>query len=146
MPRRSVRTAGLPVVAAVLLAIAACGGEAASSPTPRATPSPSSFQSQIEREAAHPDPNFDYGFTVRIGVTAVAPRQLVAACCHVLTWINTTASPVTVVFDHIGGQSGPIPAGGSWTYTPHNVESISYHLAEAPSVTGAVQVNPTVEP
>jgi hypothetical protein len=137
----------LAVIAAVALAavLSACG--ATSAPTTH-TPAPtaSASVSGVVREATNPDPNFDYGFTVQIDAGAVRPHWLVAACCQAITWVNRAGTPVTVVFDHLAVNSGPIPPGGSYGYTPKNVESIAYHVTGATSITGVVQVNPTIEP
>ena len=96
---------------------------------------------QVQREAASPDPNFDYGFTVQITPGGFYPHVLVAACCQPITWHNLTAHATSVAFDVLLVTSPSIPPGGTWVYTPHNVESIAYHSGVDASVTGAVQVN-----
>ena len=93
------------------------------------------------REAASPDPNFDYGFVVQITADGFHPRQLVSGCCKPVTWQNLTSKTESVVFDHQFVNSGPIAPGGSFVYTPQHPVSITYHSALDPSLTGALQVN-----
>jgi hypothetical protein len=135
--------APVAAVAALVIALAACGSTAPATPSP-ASKSPAA--SGLAREAANPDPNFDYGFTVQVTAGGVRPHWLVAACCQPITWKNLTTAPVSVVFDHLAINSGPVPPGGTFVFTPKNVESIAYHLAETPAVTGVVQVNTPLEP
>lgn len=97
------------------------------------------------REAVSPDPNFDYGFVVQITDKGFHPQWLVSACCKAVTWKNLTGGPASVVFDHQLVNSGPIPPGGTFVFTPHNVQSIAYHSAGDPSMIGVLQVNQTFE-
>jgi hypothetical protein len=106
------------------------------------TPKPLSGAS---REAISPDPNFDYGYTVHITAQGFLPHWLVATCCQPITWKNLTGTTASVVFDHLGVASGPIPPGGSFTFTPKNVESIAYHSGVDTSFHAVVQVNQSVE-
>lgn len=140
-----------------LLALTACsGGAGAHAATPRpasthpvaaapsTTPLPTPT-SQVAREAVNPDPHFDYGFVVQITPQGYHPQWLVANCCAPITWRNLTGKTTSVVFDVQGINSGPIPPGGSWVFTPRNVESLVYHSGFDPSVSGNVQVNQTVD-
>jgi hypothetical protein len=113
-------------------------GNPATSPTPPFTPSEA-------REAANPDPNFDYGFTVQVTGDGFHPRWLVAICCRPIIWKNTTDATVTVVFDHLGVTSGPIAPGTIWLFTPKNVQSISYHSGADASIHAVLQVNQPIE-
>ena len=117
------------------------GGSAAASPAA----SPSALTSHAAKEAVSPDPNFDSGFTVQVTSDGFHPKWLVATCCQTVTWKNVSKETVTVVFDHVAGSSGPIPPGGSWEFTPANVESISYHLGSSIAITGVVQVQQNFE-
>jgi hypothetical protein len=129
---------------AVIVLLAACTADsAAQAPSPSttrqrpaatATPDPN-------RERDHPDPHFDFGFTVRITDQGFHPQWLVSLCCDAVTWINDTDAPVRVVFDHQLVHSGEIPPGGSFTWKPKNVQSITYHDGSDPSVRGTLQVN-----
>lgn len=131
----------IAVVAAA--SVVACG-EAATA-TRQASPSRSGTPSTV-REAAQPDPYFDYGFVVQLTTYGFHPHVLVTPCCSAITWKNTTDTTAEVRFDALQVDSGPIPPGGTFVYTPHNIESIAYHLVSDPSLTGAVQVNQTSEP
>ena len=92
------------------------------------------------REAASPDPAFDYGFFVQITSDGFHPKTLVSGCCKAVTWKNLTSRPESVVFDHQLVNSGTIPPGGSWVWTPQNPQSITYH-SSLDAFTGALQVN-----
>lgn len=100
---------------------------------------------ETRREAVDPDPAFDYGFVVQITPTGFHPQQLVAACCAPIVWINLTNRPLSVVFDVEQGNSGLIPPGGQWRWTPPNTEAVAYHCGTLPAMSGGVQVNQTSE-
>ncbi len=140
------RTAPLVTLAAVFLLSGCSASDAVPTPvtTPTATPRHSPL-SAYAREAASPDPYFDLGFTVHIRTAGFLPHQLVSPCCQPITWRNETGAPVIVAFDHLVVTSTPIPPGGTFVFTPKNVESITYHAAENPTMRGAVQVNPSTE-
>lgn len=151
----------LPLVATIaslVVILSACGSGAAATSSPAARPSPSDAAvrglafitpaaipseptTATSREAHSPDPAFDYGFVVQITPDGFHPHILVASCCAPIVWINATNQPNSVVFDVEPGGSGSIPPGGSWAFTPPNVESLSYHSGIYPTMTGAVQVN-----
>jgi hypothetical protein len=97
------------------------------------------------REAQSPDPHFDYGFVVQITAQGFHPQWLVSGCCKPVTWENMTSSTASVVFDHQLVNSGPIPPGGKFVWTPPNVESVTYHAESDPAKTGALQVNQMFE-
>lgn len=137
------RTVPIGLVLAALLSLPACTGTGTPSQHPAAV---SQATAPAEaREAASPDPNFDYGFTVLITSQGFHPHWLVAACCRPITWRNLTPAPVSVVFDHVPGGSGAISPGGGFTFTPGNVESISYHSGSDTSRRGVIQVNQSTE-
>lgn len=101
---------------------------------------------QFPVEQAHPDPAYDTGFWIQITTTGFKPAWLVAPCCQAITWKNLTSQPVTVVFDHVlGGSQTPIPPGGTYIFAPLNVESITYHSGQNPSLKGRISVNQLAE-
>lgn len=117
-------------------------------PTPTlAAPTPVPTSSTgYPAERAHPDPNYDTGFWIQITTTGFHPAWLVAPCCQAITWKNLTNASVTVVFDHVlGGSQRPIPPGGTYIFTPLNVESITYHSGTNPAVKGRISVNQLAE-
>jgi hypothetical protein len=147
-------------VITVLLALPACSSGNGTSKVASATATPHSATlpptgarpsvvpevgRDAPREAVSPDPNFDYGFVVQITDRGFHPQWLVSACCKAVTWKNLTGSPASVVFDHQLVNSGPIPPGGTFVFTPHNVQSIAYHSAGDPAMIGVLQVNQTFE-
>ncbi len=135
-----------------LLLLVGCTASAAA-PPPSPTPSPSASTPRPaptatpdpNRERDHPDPYFDFGFTVRITDRGFHPQWLVSLCCDPVTWINDTNAPVRVIFDHQSVHSGEIPPGGTFTWKPKNVQSVTYHEGEDPSVRGTLQVNQSFE-
>jgi hypothetical protein len=138
------------VVVALLTAIGvtACGSPAPTPPpntltTPRPGATPSATPAgEFSKEAANPDPAYDTGFTIQITNSGFHPQWLIAPCCQAITWKNMTSAPVTVAFDHVVGGSGqPVQPGGEYVFAPPNVESITYHSAQTPSVKGRIQVN-----
>jgi hypothetical protein len=120
---------------------AASGGPATGGPRLSTPGSPL----DAPREAVNPDPNFDYGYVVQITPAGFHPQWLVSGCCKAVTWKNLTDSPTSVVFDHQLVDSGPIAPGGSFVFTPHNVQSIAYHSGTNSSMVGVLQVNQTFE-
>jgi len=152
------RITALGIVLAATVVLTGCSTTATSTgPTPSSRPTPSHTASvpgtgtstedsrAAPREATSPDPNFDYGFVVHITPTGFRPQWLVSGCCKAVTWKNMTGSPAQVVFDHQQVDSGPIPPGGTFVFTPHNMQSIAYHSASNPSMIGVLQVNQTFE-
>ena len=167
---RIARTAG--AFAAALVVLSACGSGAAA-PTATATARPTASAAatatpipsapidgltsvtpaavptepagEPTREAQSPDPAFDYGFVIDITPAGFHPNVLVAACCQALTWINLTDKPNKILFTVELTQSPLIPPGGSWTWIPPNVEAVAYQSVPYPSMTGAIQVNQTVD-
>jgi len=137
----------LAAFVAVLTILTGCSlplATASPSPTPQVARS-ADIPGMDAREAAHPNPDFDFGHTVQFTTEGFHPSILVAACCAPITWQNLTNAPVTVVFDHQLVSSGPIPTGGIWTYTPPTMGSFTYHAVGHPDLHGAVQVNQTFE-
>lgn len=97
------------------------------------------------REAASPDPNFDYGFVVQITADGFHPRWLLSGCCRAVTWKNLTNRMESVVFDHQLVDSGPIPPGGRFVYAPQHPVSVTYHSGLDPSLTATLQVQPEIQ-
>ena len=136
------------VVVALGLALTGCGTSSATSPasvSPSTSATASAGKVDVAREATHPDPNFDYGFTILITDGGFEPHWLVSECCKDITWRNTTSSPVTVTFDHQQVTSTPIPPGGTFVWLPKNIQSVTYHDVGDPSLKGIIQVNQTFE-
>ena len=128
--------------------LSACspGSAASSTATPRPSGAPAHGSSaEVAREAVSPDPSFDYGFKVQITPGGFRPSWLVAGCCEPITWRNLTTETVSVVFDHLQVNSGPIPPGGTYVFTPKNAQSITYHSGVNPAMHAVVQVNQKFE-
>lgn len=149
MMRPSARRAfGVLCSAAVLLlAAAACDGGTAGVQTPPALQSPAPVTTHPAQEAINPDPAFDWGYTVQITNTGFHPHQLVAPCCHPVTWKNLTVHNWIVDFDYIGMKSDPIPPGGTWVWAPKGPQSVAFHLEGVTGVpvTGSVLVQQTAQ-
>lgn len=124
------RLLGACAVAAVALLAPACGsGGASGGGAPIST-------------AHRTDPNFDFGQTVTITTSGFRPRQIVTLLGRPVQWRNSSGVTQSVVFDHFPQRSGPIPPGGTWTFTPRNEISITYHSGTRPELHGAVEVTP----
>lgn len=92
------------------------------------------------------DPFTGVGQVVTITDDSVQPLGLIAVVGNPLIWRNATAEPQTVVLDNAEGSSGPIPPGGTWSYTPLGTVSIVYHVERDTQTQGQVQVEPYLEP
>ena len=127
---------------AVAVMLNACGGKPAITPYPSPPPLPSGslIPAPAPSEAVHPDPNYDYGYVIQITPSGIHPHVLLSGCCLPVKWENLTSTTVSVVFTYVGGDSGPIPPGGTWTFTPPATESIAYHLGEGLSMQGVLLV------
>ncbi len=138
---RMISTLGL------VLILAGCGLPlSVARPTP--TPHPARSADPVAmaaKEALHPDPYFDFGLTVQITPQGFHPAVLIAECCKTITWKNLLDTAVTVTFDHQRVSSGQIPPGGTWTFTPPNMQALTYHADGRPDFHGAIQVNQTFE-
>jgi len=122
------------VVCLALLA-SACGGGGGASATATATPAASSAPPKTA------DPNFDFGQRVTITADGFRPLWLVSIIHQPVVWTNDTDTPQTIVFDHLPVRSGVIPPGGTYTYTPDTVASITYHSGRRPTLEGKVQAS-----
>lgn len=132
--------------ALALLALSGCSPPLGSAtPTPVPTMRPLDGPALLAREAASPDPNFDYGLTIQITPAGARPAQLVSPCCNPITFKNLTPSPVIVILDNRTEKSGSVPPGGAFVWTPKNVQSLHYHLDGQPEIRGAIQVNQTFD-
>ena len=58
-----------------------------------------------------------------------------------VVWTNDTDTPQSIVFDHLPVRSGVIPPGGTYTYTPDTVASITYHSGRRPTLEGKLQAS-----
>ena len=120
----------------LLLLTSACGGggtAATSSPAPKpGTPAASS---------GSVDPNFDFGQHVTITAAGFQPLWLVSIVNQPIVWTNTTDTPQSVVFDHLPVRSGTIPPGGTYTWTPDSVASVTYHSGLHPRMKAKLQAS-----
>jgi hypothetical protein len=99
---------------------------------------------------APPDPEaFAFGqeFAIRDG--AIAPAQLVAIKDRDVVFVNETAQAQELVFtnwvlDDGSTTTGTIPPGGSWSFRPVTLGSITFALATDSTVVGRLQVDPGV--
>jgi hypothetical protein len=124
----------------VAIAAAACGEGAGTEPT---TSPPSS----ADPTGIAANPNFAFGQEVFITEEGVVPQELLARVNEAITFRNETSRTQSVHFDNYRGiDSGPIPPGRTWVYTPTATVSIVYHSTYQPDLQGQVQVHPTVEP
>ena len=87
------------------------------------------------------DPSFDFGQRVTITADGFRPLWLVSIIHQPVVWTNDTDTPQTIVFDHLPVRSGVIPPGGTYTYTPDTVASITYHSGRRPTLEGKVQAS-----
>ena len=101
------------------------GSGASAQPTSGLTPSPSPDATA----ACSQDPDFDYGQVACITATGVQPRVLVTIVGRQVTWRNETSAPQTISFVAFAAHSGPIPPGGTWSYTPKLPLSIAYRAS-----------------
>jgi len=126
-------------IAAILISVAllasACGGGDGASATHSAPPPASSAPAKAL------DPNFDFGQRVTITADGFRPLWLVSIIHQPVTWTNTTGKPQSIVFDHLPVKSGVIPPGGTYTFTPDSVASITYHSGTRPSLEGKLQAS-----
>ena len=115
--------------AVALLAGVACGG-GGSSTAPTGSPTAS----------RSPDPYFDSGQKIFITKEGFRPRWLVSIWKLPVVWVNQTGTVQTVIFDHQLVRSGPIPPGGTFSWTSSHVVSVTYH-AGTMKARGAIQVS-----
>jgi hypothetical protein len=144
-PPRRLASVARVVIAVVLVTIAgACSSTAdakSSPPTVGTTPT-----------TRAPNPYYDGGNTVTITASGFQPRELVASVNVPLVFVNHTKTVQRVQFEHsrdVDGQllrSGPIPPGGSWSYTWRTWESATYHSIDRPAQRGQIQIQPPAEP
>lgn len=135
----------LIVVAVFLTGCALPPETVATSPTPHVARS-FDLAANDAREAARPDPFWDYGQTVQITDEGFKPADLVSVCCKPVFFKNLTSAPVTIAFDHQLVNSGAIQPAASFSWTPPNMESVVYHALEHPDwARGKIQVNQTFE-
>jgi hypothetical protein len=125
------------LVIGLLLLTSACGGSGGTSGTTSAQPG----SEQPAAQSGPLDPNFDFGQRVTITAAGFRPLWLVSIIHQPIVWTNTTDTPQSVVFDHLSVRSGPIPPGGSYTWTPDSVASITYHSGVHPALKGKLQAS-----
>jgi hypothetical protein len=102
------------------------GSGASVQPTSGLTSSPSP-----DATACDMDPSFDFGQVVCITETGVRPRVLVSIAGQAVTWRNETSAPQSIRFVAFAAHSGPIPPGGTWSYTPKLPLSLAYHTSSS---------------
>jgi hypothetical protein len=137
----------LVLAAAAMAAMVACEDPSAIASqdggTTPGTTSPVPKQSVLDpyvREAASAYPGLDNGHTVHITNAGIQPRALTSLCCDPVVFKNETGAPISVTFNISKATSGPIAAGGSWSWTPPNPESVIYHLGTDLTKKGQIQV------
>ena len=92
------------------------------------------------KEAVTADASFDVGHTVHITATGIRPLSLASLCCDPIVFKNETSAPISIVFDVYKTSSGSIAPGATWSWTPHNPESLTFHLGSEPSSHGHIQI------
>ena len=121
---------------AVVLVLAACssgeGSNDAGSPpaTGAASPTASSTGPAVT----------GVGQEIAIGADGFSPRWLLAVTGKQITWTNDTSKPQSVVFDILGVKSGTIGPGGTFSWRPTSVVSLTYHNGLDPEMKAKVQV------
>ncbi len=97
---------------------------------------------------APPDPDaFAFGQEIRIRDGAIAPAQLVSIKDQDVVFVNDTAQAQELLFTNWvledgSTTSGAIPPGGSWSFRPVTIASITFALATDTTITGRLQVDP----
>jgi hypothetical protein len=112
------------------------GSGASVQPTSGLTPSPSPDATAGPCPAGQ---SFAKGQVVCITDDGVEPRLLVAIVGNTITWRNETSEPQTVTFVAFDTHSGPIPPGGTWSYTPKLPLSLAYRVSTTERL-GQIQV------
>jgi hypothetical protein len=82
------------------------------------------------------------GHCILITNTGFEPNTLVAPMGIDITWTNTSAKPVSVVFTNYYKplDSGPIPPGGTWKFHAGELASIIYHAPQIPRSRSQLQI------
>ena len=132
----------ITVVGVAIALLTACGGRdgreprlaAATTSAAVATPSPS---------PSLLDANAGTGQTVQITDGGFRPAWLLSLPGQPITWQNLTDHPVAIAFDHEDASSGPIPPGGSFSWTTQTPITVRYHQVDDPSRHGVVQAGNT---
>ena len=97
---------------------------------------------EVGGQAAQPD--FSPGQNIIIKSNAVYPSTLEANVSYPVVWYNLTKTPQRIVFNnfkYFPVDSGTIPPGGTFTWTPPDDVSFSYTL-EPSGAYGKVDENP----
>lgn len=85
---------------------------------------------------------------ISIEAGTVVPLRLIAIAGNEITFTNNTDGEVTVNFrngaiDEAGNRSsGPIPAGGTFSFVSETVRNITYEVNGDPNWRGSIQVDP----
>jgi len=137
-----------PAALVLILALAGLSAACTSTTSSISAPSPTASLAPLPRDSSRPvDPNFDRGQSVEITPSTVIPKQLIAAAGFPVVWINHSGTTQDIHFDNVEDvDSGPIPPGGTWSYTTIRTISIVYHSTVDPAIKGAVQMQPLSEP
>jgi hypothetical protein len=88
------------------------------------------------------DPYYAPGENIFITDSGFHPQELVAIAGLPITWKNETGTQATVRFVAGGQVIGPIPPGGTGSFTPDASIAIGYVLVGDTSVSGSIQVEP----
>ncbi|MDQ1534363.1 MAG: hypothetical protein QOF28_2124 [Actinomycetota bacterium] len=114
--------------------------------------SPTSTSERAPTTVKQLNPDYDSGDTVFITTTGFQPKVLIAAVKVPLHFVNHTKAVQRVQFEHSRSAdgrliaTGPIPPGGTWSYTPQTWESATYHSVDRPATGGQIQIQPPADP
>lgn len=92
---------------------------------------------------------FSRGQVVRLTPAGPVPLTLAAQVGQPVRFVNELGVTTSVRFDAGGRDSGPIPAAGTWTYTPDSTTAMSWSTTATsgqPQLHGLVQVEPGPPP
>lgn len=104
-------------------------------------------RTSIEDANQPDDDRFAFGQELVLGDRGPRPATLVAIVDEELVLRNERATPVVVRFTNgtVGAQelteTPPIEPGGTFAITPTRAVSIRYQYADAPEITGSIQVD-----
>jgi hypothetical protein len=127
------------VLAAGLMALAACSSASSETDAPAKTSSTTRNQPVQDK-------------VVTISATGFEPYWVIVALDHGVTFKNTTATDQQIVFDNARDASGaalqspPIAPGTTWVWTADSFASFAYHSPQLPGKDGRIQVDPPAEP
>jgi hypothetical protein len=147
------RAVAAVALGAALFGLAGCSSNPVARSEQSVTPTPSPPGAVIGSVAARPPggtpsipPTLSrssaLGHTVFITNHGFVPAILLAGIDAPVVFWNTTTADQTIRFLNYGASvgSGPIPAGGSWTFQPSHTASIVYESGTPPRRRGSLQI------